>query len=90
MTGAYIFSYGIIKDEYHVPSVDFTVIINDQVLPGAKCFGAAMLLDYGVAIVDCAKRQKESLLFDNYFIYIDLTSHKITKLVKNPVYVKYT
>ena len=90
MTGAYIFSYGKIKDEYHIPSVDFTVIINDQVLSGAKCFGAAMLLDYGLAIIDCSTRQKESLYYDNYFVYVDLTTHKISKIVKNAMYVKYT
>lgn len=27
---------------------------------------------------------------DNYFYYIDLTSHTVTKQVKNPMYVKYT
>lgn len=49
-----------------------------------------MLLDYGLAIVDCAKKQKESVLYDNYFVYIDLTTHNVTKTVKNPVYVKYS
>jgi hypothetical protein len=53
MSGSYIFSYGRIQDEFHVPKLDFTVIVSNE--KNVKCFGAALLLDFGLAIVDCLR-----------------------------------
>lgn len=84
---SYIFAFAKIKDEYHVPEIDFTATINASIY---KCFGAALLVDFGVGIVDCAKKQQDSPYFDNYFIYVDLAAKKISKEVKNAAYVRYT
>lgn len=51
MTGSHIFTYGVMRDQTHVPPADFTVIVSSD--PNVKCFGAALLLDYGLAIIDC-------------------------------------
>jgi len=55
MTGSIIFSFGKIIDQQHVPTLDFTVIVSTD--KTVQCYGAALLLDYGLAIIDCAKRQ---------------------------------
>jgi hypothetical protein len=60
MSNSVIFSYGKIRDEYHIPSVDFTVIISRG--GEFQCYGATLLKEYGLAIIDCAKKQKESVL----------------------------
>lgn len=59
--------------------------------PNVKCFGAALLLDYGLAIIDCLQPIiHTSASLQNFFYYVDLTTHNVTRQVKNSMYVKYT
>ncbi len=58
MTGTYIFNYGTIKSQTSVPELDFTVIVTSD--KTVKCFGAALLLDFGLAIIDCMKQVQNS------------------------------
>lgn len=48
-----------------------------------KCFDAALFLDYGLAIVDCLKvnASNSDEPFINIFFYLDLTGHKVTKVI---------
>ena len=48
-----------------------------------ECFDAALFLDHGIAIVDCLRYNHISAEtpFTNIFFYIDLTGHKVTKIV---------
>jgi hypothetical protein len=53
MTGTILFNYGTIKNQTSIPDLDFTVTVTTD--KTVKCFGAALLLDYALAIIDCVK-----------------------------------
>jgi hypothetical protein len=53
-----------------VPSINFSVILTND--PNVKCFGAALLLDFNLAIVDCIQRSAAG--YENYFYYVNLTT----------------
>lgn len=90
LSGTTFISYGIIKDKdkASLPEVNSTAIVTTD--KDVACFDAALFLDHGLAVVDCAK--KSGGLFNsyrNYFYIIDLTSHTLKKLVENDAYVNY-
>lgn len=88
MTGSIIFTYGKIVDQTHIPDLAETVIVSTD--KNLKCFGAALLLDYGLGIVDCMLyTQSTAYPYINYFYYIDLANRKVSKTVKNSMYVRY-
>lgn len=83
------FVYGLMKDNYHVPQFDFTLQITNS--SSENCLGAALFLDYGMAVIDCIKSTGDkSNPLQNYFIYVDLATHNIIKTVNNPMFVKFT
>lgn len=80
LTGSIFFTFGLIKNESLIPDFSFTTIVTTD--KNIKCFGAALLLDYGLAIVDCMKENQDPKNpFQNYFYYIGLASHQITRIV---------
>lgn len=80
ITGATFISYGILRENGSLPEVNSTAVVT--VDKDVACFDAALFLDHGLAVIDCAK--KSGGLFNsyrNYFYIIDLTSHTLKKLV---------
>lgn len=81
-------SYGIIRDKNRLPDVNSTVTIpteSDEV-----CFDAALFMDHGLAIVDCAKKGGKifSTYTNNWYI-MDLTTHTLKKKVQNDIYIDF-
>lgn len=74
----------------HVPQFDFTLTVTKT--KTERCFGAALFLDYGLAVVDCMNvtGTGEDQVLQNFFVYIDLPNHEILKTVNNPMFVKFT
>lgn len=85
-----IFQYGVVNSQAHLPEFNLTVIVSNDT--DLHCFGAALMLDYGLAIVDCIRNIVDSGVnkHQNEFHYVDLTNSTITKVVKNSLYVKYS
>lgn len=88
LMGTTMLSYGIIKDKTTLPQVDSTAIVTTE--KDVSCFDAALFLDHGLAIVDCA-RKTDSLFnaYRNYFYIIDLTTHALKKVVENDLFVSF-
>ncbi len=87
--GATQLSYGIIRDKNRLPEVSSTVIVTTE--KDVTCFDAALFMDHGLAVVDCAK--KGSTVFStytNYWYIIDLTDHSVKKKLVNDLYVGYS
>ena len=80
------FVYGLMQDTHHVPQVDFTLQVTHD--SAERCFGGAMFLDYGIAIIDCLRTTDNGL--QNFFVYLDLANHNITKRVDNAMFVRFS
>ena len=88
LSGTVMISYGIIKDKNYLPVVNSTAIVTTD--KDIVCFDAALFLDQGMAIVDCAR--KGGSLFSTYknlFYFIDLTNHSVKKIIENDLYVGF-
>jgi hypothetical protein len=88
LVGSTMLSYGVFVDDKRLPVVNSTTIVTTD--KDVVCFDAALFLDHGLAVVDCAK--KTGSLFNayrNYFYIIDLTSHTIKKTLENDLFVSY-
>lgn len=86
--GSTMLSYGIIKNTFSLPEVSSTAVVTTD--KDVICFDAALFLDHGLAIVDCAK--KTGSLFNpyrNYFYIIDLTTHTLKKVIENDLFVSF-
>lgn len=80
LVGTTMLTYGILKDKTSLPVTNSTAIVTTD--KDVSCFDAALFLDHGLAIVDCAK--KTGTLFNsyrNYWYIIDLTTHVLKKVV---------
>ena len=56
-----------------------------------SCFDAALFLDHGLAVVDCAKKGgKVFSTYTNYWYIVDLTDHTIKKKIQNDMYIGYS
>jgi hypothetical protein len=88
-TGTVLLSYGIIRDKGYLPDVKSTAIVtNDK---DVVCFDAALFLEHGLAIVDCAKTRGTAFTtYNNLFYIIDLTDHSLKKIVPNDMYIGFT
>jgi hypothetical protein len=88
LTGSTLISYGIIQDKKKLPEVNSTAIVTTD--KDVVCFDAALFLDHGLAVVDCAKKSGSIISsYRNYFYIIDLTNHSLKKLVENDLYVSF-
>ncbi len=88
LVGTVMLSYGVFVDDKRLPVVNSTTIVTTD--KDVVCFDAALFLDHGLAVVDCAK--KTGSLFNsyrNYFYIIDLTTHTLKKVVENDLFVSY-
>jgi hypothetical protein len=88
LVGTTMISYGIIKDKSSLPETNATAIVTTD--KDVSCFDAALFLDHGLVIVDCAK--KTGSLFNayrNYWYVIDLTSHTLKKVIENDLFVSF-
>lgn len=47
-------SYGIIREKNRLPDINSTVTVTTD--SSVSCFDAALFLDHGLAVVDCAKK----------------------------------
>jgi tetrahydromethanopterin S-methyltransferase subunit G len=73
LIGNIFFTYGHITDQSHIPDFNSTVTVSTD--KTVTCFSAALLLDHGLAIIDCVKQvQDVENPLQNYFYYINLTS----------------
>ena len=55
------------------------------------CFDAALFLEHGLAIVDCAKTGgKVFSSYTNYFYIVDLTDHTIKKKIQNEIFASFS
>jgi hypothetical protein len=60
--GSTILNIESIKRQTQVPSLNFSVVLTTD--RNVRCFGAALLLDFNLAIVDCVHRnQSAEILF---------------------------
>jgi hypothetical protein len=58
--------------------------------PDEVCFDAALFLDLGMAVVDCAKKGgKLFSSYTNYWYIMDLTSHTLKKKVSNDIFINF-
>lgn len=88
MLGSTMLSYGIIRDKNYLPEVNSTAIVTTD--KDVTCFDAALFMDHGLAVVDCAKKSGGIFsTYRNYFYIIDLTNHSVKKMVENDLYVNY-
>jgi hypothetical protein len=89
ITGSYHFAYGQITDKRSLPHFNTSFIVTTD--KNVQCFDAALFLDHGIAIIDCLRNNINNLEepFTNLFFYIDLTEHKITKIVQNAVFADF-
>ena len=89
ITGSYHFTYGVITDKTSLPTFNTTMIVTTD--KNVRCFDGALFLDYGLAIVDCIRINPNNTdqPFTNIFFYLDLTGHKITKIVQNELYADF-
>jgi len=79
-TGTVMLSYGLIRDKGQLPVVNSTAIVTTD--KNIVCFDAALFLDHGLAIVDCAKIGGTLFTtYTNLFYIIDLTDHSLKKVV---------
>jgi hypothetical protein len=88
LVGTVMLSYGVFVDNKRLPVINSTTIVTTD--KDVVCFDAALFLDHGLAVVDCAK--KTGSLFNayrNYFYIIDLTTHTLKKIVENDLFVSY-
>lgn len=53
LTGAVHFTYGVIKTKNSLPEINSTALITTD--KNVQCYDAALFLDHGLAIIDCAK-----------------------------------
>lgn len=59
--------------------------------PDEVCFDAALFLDHGLAVVDCAKKGGKAFsYYTNYWYVVDLTTHTIKKKIKNDIFIGFT
>jgi hypothetical protein len=82
-------TYGIIDKKDRLPSVNSTAIIETD--ENVTCFDAALFLDHGLAVVDCARKGgKLFSTYTNYWYIVNLASqtHEIKK-VENDLYIGY-
>jgi hypothetical protein len=71
-------NYGIIRAKDMLPVTNATVMVSFD--KNVVCFDAALFLDHGLAVVDCARTgQGIFSSYENYWFIIDLTGHKPTK-----------
>lgn len=82
-----MFGHGLMNDSKKLPVIDYTIIVSTEKF--VDCFGAALFYDHGLAIVDCTHTNEQGII-SNYFYYLDLTNHTVTKKVENPLYLPYT
>lgn len=88
LTGSTLLTYGIIRDKSTLPQVNSTVVVAFE--KEVICYDAALFLDHGLAIVDCAKKSGSIFsTYRNYFYIIDLTTHTVKKVVENDLFVSY-
>ncbi len=88
LTGTIMISYGIIRDKNQLPAANSTAIVTTD--KDVVCFDAALFLDQGLAIVDCAKKGTSIFTtYKNYFYFIDLTNHSVKKIIQNDLYVGF-
>jgi hypothetical protein len=84
-----LLSYGLIRNKGRIPDIHASIPIpleQDEV-----CFDAALFLDQGLAIVDCAKKGgKVFSTYTNYWYVVDLTSQTIKKKIQNDLYIGFT
>ena len=71
----------MITDKTSLPQLNTTFIVSTA--KNVQCFDAALFLDYGIAVVDCLRTNANNtdVPFTNIFFYLDLTGHKVTKIV---------
>ena len=87
--GQIMLSYGVIRNKNRLPDVGSTVIVSND--SNIVCFDAALFLDHGLAIVDCARLNEKRLTkYTNYWYVIDLTDHTLKKTVENDMYIGFT
>ena len=67
--GGIYFTYAIRNESHHIPEFEFTVLISPD--KNVRCFGAALFMEYGIAIVDCL-HDKPGIFskFENHFYYV--------------------
>jgi hypothetical protein len=87
--GAHVLAYGQIKRDGMLPEINSSVIVTSD--KDVVCFDAALFLDHGLAVVDCAKvGGKLFSTYTNYWYIVDLTNHSIKKKLQNDLYVGFT
>lgn len=73
-------SYGVIRDKGQLPDISSTVTVTSD--KNVVCFDAALFMDHGLAIVDCAVTGTSVFSsYKNVFYVIDLTDHSLKKVV---------
>lgn len=88
-TGSVMLSYGIIRDKGSLPVVNSTAIVTTD--KNIVCFDAALFMDHGLAIVDCAKTGSSIFSkYTNLFYVIDLTDHSVKKIIPNDLYISFS
>jgi hypothetical protein len=77
LTGTVHFTYGRFKSKNTLPDIENTAVVTSD--KNVKCFDAALFLEFGLAIIDCAKIDPNTTFsaLTNVFYYLDLTSHKV-------------
>jgi len=76
-----------LKDKKGAPQLVQSFLVEYQA--DTYCFDAALFLDQGLAIVDCAEQSRNSsnpIGVKNKFIYVDVASGGIRKVVYNELY----
>lgn len=88
-SGATWLSYGIIRNKNSLPEISSSTIVTTD--KDVACFDAALFLDHGLAVVDCAKPSGRLFsTYRNYFYIIDLTTHTVKKIVENDLFVSFS
>ena len=81
-------TYGVITDKGKLPKINSTVKITSE--KDVECFDAALFLEHGLAVVDCAKKGERTFsTYTNYWYIADLTDHSIKKKIKNDLFIGF-
>jgi len=84
-------SYGTIdpNDKGKLPHFNTTVKVTSD--NQTYCYDAALFLEHGLAIVDCAKKSKSFFAsHDNIFIVVDLVNGKELNRIPNDLFIPFS
>ena len=89
LAGATILTYGTIKKQGYLPEINSTAIVTSD--KNVVCFDAALFLDHGLAVVDCAEKGTKTFsTYTNYWYIINLADHSVKKKLQNDLFIGYT